>query len=83
MAATKINLTKLACIINDNAVRGCSYENFLTRKFIIRKFLTRKFPDLQYYKKVHSMPGTGLHIRTGQALLHQSLGIGSQSFLCA
>ena len=28
--------------INANAVRGRSYENFLTRKFIIRKFLYTK-----------------------------------------
>ena len=38
MAATKINLTKLACTINANAVRGRSYEKFFTRKFIIQKF---------------------------------------------
>ena len=42
MAATKINLTKLVCTINANAVRGRSYENFFTRKFIIRKFLYTK-----------------------------------------
>ena len=48
MAATKINLTKLACTINANAVRGRSYEKFFTRKFIIRKFLYTKFPDLWY-----------------------------------
>ena len=38
MAAMKINLTKLACTINANAVnavRGRSYENFFTQKFII------------------------------------------------
>ena len=28
--------------INPNAVRGCSYEKFFTRKFIIRKFLCTK-----------------------------------------
>ena len=30
------------CTINANTVRGCSYENFFTRKFIIRKFLYTK-----------------------------------------
>ena len=31
MAATKINLMKIiACTINANAVRGCSYEKFFT-----------------------------------------------------
>ena len=42
MAAMKINLTKLACTINANVVRGHSYEILFTRKFIIRKFLYTK-----------------------------------------
>ena len=42
MAATKINLTKLARTSNINAVRGRSYEIFFTRKFTIRKFLYTK-----------------------------------------
>ena len=33
MAATKINLTKLARTINANAVRGRSYEKVIIRKF--------------------------------------------------
>ena len=43
MAATKINLTKLVRTINDNAVRGRSYENLS-----YESFFTRKFPDLRY-----------------------------------
>ena len=42
MVATKINLTKLVCAINANAVRGRSYEILLTQKFIIQKFLYTK-----------------------------------------
>ena len=42
MAATKINLTKVVCTINDNAVRGRFYENFVVWKFIIQKFLCMK-----------------------------------------
>ena len=49
MAAMKIILTKLAYIINANAVRGCSYENFLHKNLSYESFLTRKFPDLRYY----------------------------------
>ena len=50
MAATKINLTKLACTIIANAVRGRSYENFFTQKFIIRKFLYTKISRSTVYK---------------------------------
>ena len=35
--------------INDNAVRGRSYENFLTRKFIIRNFLYTKISRSTVY----------------------------------
>ena len=38
----KLILRKLACTINASAVRGRSYENFITRKFTIRKFLYTK-----------------------------------------
>ena len=48
MAATKINLTKLACTINANAVRGRSYEKFLQENLSYESLFTRKFPDLRY-----------------------------------
>ena len=33
MVATKLILRKLACTINANAVRGCSYDFFLHENF--------------------------------------------------
>ena len=52
MAAMKINLTKLACTINANAIRVIPTRKFLHENLsYYESFFTRKFPDLWYFSQ--------------------------------
>ena len=52
--------------INANTVRGCSYENYFTRKFLIRKFLNTKISRFIIYC-------TGFHLYTHTSKLWQQV----------
>ena len=73
MAATKINLTKLACTTNANAVRDRSYEKIFTRKFIIQKFpytkISRSTVYYVYMWEIYTLPSIKAVVTSGNGCI--------------